>query len=141
MNKRKLKLIKYGISEHRYMELQSFCRQYGEWQKKLQNKDCALGSPKYDGMPKSGHNSDSTADLAIMRAVLTEKMEMVDRCIEKAACGMDKFLRLSVCDGVPLGVLKGKYGLPCERSAFFDMRRYFYYLLNQEMENLEKKLF
>ena len=70
MNKRDLKLDKYGISGKRYKELCGFCEQYPEWQNELKEKTNTVHSIEITDMPIYHGNADVTANLATRRTEL-----------------------------------------------------------------------
>ena len=67
----------YDISKERYKELLYFCKQYKTWKAELETED-ALQSPCLSGMPRSGKTSDTTANLAIARAGLSHKCQIIE---------------------------------------------------------------
>ena len=144
MNKRNLKLDKYGISGSRYKELCGFCEQYPEWQSFLIHKTDTLASPQITDMPIPSHNnSDKTGDLAIKKAFYEKKCEIIERCAYQADNDIWRYLIKSVCYKVPMNYLVSYDEMPCSKSAFYEKRRYFFYLLDIEhrnlFENTEKK--
>lgn len=132
MNKRKLKLDKYGISGKRFKELSGFCEQYPEWKKELECLTDAVKSPQADGIGSfSGDTSDTTANLAIRRQQLSEKCELVERVALQASEELAGYIIKNVCFELPLRYLICVEGMPCSERAFYDKRRYFFYLLDR----------
>lgn len=133
MNKRQLRLDKYGISKFRYNELKNFCLQYPEWRDELEYKKDTVKSQQIDGMPSSpaGNNSDQTGDLAIRRAELSRKCEMIEKTAIKADSELYPYIIKSVCYDEPMWYLRDILGMGCENNAFYDARRYFFYLLDK----------
>lgn len=134
MNKRRLRLEKHGISKYRYGELRNFCLQYPEWLNELQSSPDALKSKQIDGMPMqpTGGNSDQTGNLAIRHVELRERCEMVERAAMQASSGLYQYIIRSVCYDEPMWYLRDVMGMPCSKDAFYDARRYFFYLLDKE---------
>lgn len=132
MNKRKLNLEKYGISEKRYKELSGFCEQYPEWKKELRNKSDTLASSVITGMPAvSPTNTDATANLAIRRVDLQKKCELIENTAIQASADLYKYIIKSVCYEISVDYLITCEEMPIGKSAFYEIRRYFFYLLNK----------
>ena len=134
MRKRDLRLDKYGISNSRYRELRAFCLQYPEWKNELAFEKDAVRSVNSDGIKKGSSISDTTGNLAMRRIKLQEKCRIVDECLNIAGKDLKKYLYASVCEDKPLPYIDGKMQIPCERSTFYDMRRYFFYILDQKKD-------
>lgn len=132
MNKRNLRLENYGISAKRYKELCGFCEQYPEWKSQLHHLTDTLCGAKFSDMPHSGNRtSDPTSELAIKRAVLSEKCDLIEKTAEDVDPYLAKYLIQSVCYEASLTYLHTYAEMPCSRSAFYDARRYFFYLLDK----------
>lgn len=133
MNKRALKLEKYGISKKRYKELCGFCEQYPEWKAFLANNIDALKSKEIDGMPYSnvGLLSDQTASLAIKRAEIQNKVDLIENTAKEASPEMWELIIKSVCYEVPFWYIRDIINAPISRVPFYDIRRYFFWLLDK----------
>lgn len=132
MDKRKLKLDNYGISSKRYKELCGFCEQYPEWKAKLENDTNTMKSKVITDMPITfGGKSDPTSDLAINRALLQKKCDLIEDVARKASNDLWTYIIDSVCYEFPLSYLQTIKNMPCSRAAFYDVRRYFFYLLDK----------
>lgn len=133
MNKRTATLGKYGISRERRKELYAFCRQYSEWKEKLEVLGMFPKAQCIDGMPFARTNSvhDVTADAAIKRASLEEKIKLIEDTAKEAAPDMWQLLIKNVCYGKNFYYLRDVIGAPISQSAFADRRKYFMILLNE----------
>lgn len=131
MNKRNLKLEKYGISGKRYKELCGFCEQYPEWINELKYKRDAVKSIEITDMPIYHNNSDSTCKLAISRTEIQKKCELIEQTAIQASAEMYQYIIKSVCYEVPVTYLISYEGMPMSKSAFYELRRYFFYLLDE----------
>lgn len=137
MNKRKLD--KYEISSKRYKELCAFCEQYPEWKEKLKNEVFIQGV-KYDDSPKpSNHdNSDTTARHALRMLKMKRNCELIEKiakeATKKANDDLWKYIVKSACYEVTYRYMKAYDEIPIERSAFFEYKRYFFYLLDKEKD-------
>ena len=132
MSKRKLKLSKYGISGKRYKELCGFCEQYPEWKKKLADYTYISGIRYHD---KPEIKGDGISDPTFNSAVRIERYEGNCKLIEETAKNTDKelweYIIKSVCYEVPLTYLISVEKMPLSQSAFYERRRYFFYLLDK----------
>lgn len=133
MNKRKLKLEKYGISSKRYKELCGFCEQYPDWLLWLKHNNDTLSGRGMDGMPHSKTNStsDETASLAIKRATIQAKIDLIEKTAKEASPDLWQYIIKSVCYEQPFWYIRDIMEAPINRSSFYDHRRYFFYLLDQ----------
>lgn len=134
MKKRALTLQKYGISSKRYKELCGFCEQYPEWKKELLELEPSVKSQRIDGMPYSQTNniSDETADLAIKRTALLNKIELVEETAKEASQEMWEYIIKSACYEQPFWYLRDVAKIPMSHATFSDRRRYFFYLLSKK---------
>lgn len=132
MNKRTMGYEKYGISKKRYKELSGFCEQYPEWKKELEMKDSTLKSPQLTGMPVTHSNADVTGELAVRRATLEEKCRLIEDTAKEASEELKSYIIKSVCYELTFPQLQLSEGIPCGHAAFYDARKYFFYLLNKK---------
>ena len=138
MNKRDLRLEKYGISNKRYKELCGFCEQYPEWKEALKNH-AFLSGVQYSDMPHSPNvgTSKKTEEDAIKLVIQMSNCELIERVAKEADEEFWQYLIKAVCYEVPLTYLQTVEGMPLEKSVFYDRRRYFFYLLDKA-KNSEK---
>lgn len=132
INKRKLNLKKYGISKYRYNELYAFCRQYPEWKQKLDDLESNIRGIEYTGMPVYHSNADTTKNIAIKRAELSDKVDLIDNIAQEASPDLADYLIKNICYEMSYNYLTTVGGLACSQSAFFDHRRYFFWLLDKK---------
>ena len=133
MNKRDLKLGKYGISGKRYKELCGFCEQYPDWKKELTNH-AYISAVQYGDEPKpSNHdNSDATAKHALKMLRYRRNVELIERVAKEADSEYWEFLIKAICYEVPITYLISMEGMNLSQSSFYDRRRFFFYLLDAE---------
>ncbi|MBR1851564.1 MAG: hypothetical protein IJ794_00080 [Lachnospiraceae bacterium] len=132
MNKRKLSLEKYGISGKRYKELCGFCEQYPDWINELKYHHDTVAGREITGMPIPPHNnSDQTGNLAVRRMELQKKCELIEQTAIQASADMYQYIIKSVCYEVPVTYLISCENMPLGKSAFYELRRYFFYLLDK----------
>ena len=133
MNKRGLRLEKYGISRKRYKELCGFCEQYPDWKIELGYHIDTLKGKDLDGMPypPAGNTSDPTAALAVKRVELEEKVSLIEKAAKQAAPDLWQYIIKSVCYEQPFWYIRDIMKIPCSERSFYDQRRYFFYLLDR----------
>ena len=131
MNKRNLNLERYGISGKRYKELCGFCEQYPEWKNQLKYNKDTVKSLEITDMPITHNNSDATGNLAIKRTELEKKCQLIEETAEQAGEDLSQYIIKSVCYEGPVTYLIACEGMPLGKSAFYEMRRHFFYLLDQ----------
>lgn len=132
MQRRDLKLDKYNISLNRYRELLYFCRQYPEWKDELRyNTDC-LKSPDLTGQPKSTEITDQTSRLAIRRAELASKCELIEQAAIKADEEVYQYIIKNITDeNAGYNYLRMILRLPMGRNQFYEARRRFFWILDK----------
>jgi len=133
MNKRKLRLEKYGISNKRYKELCGFCEQYPEWKQELENYSY-LSAINYSGMPKSPNKGQSnpTEETAIRMEKLLGNCLMIEETAKNVDEDYWKFIIWSACYEEPVSYLQTVRDMNLGKSAFYEKRRYFFYLLDKK---------
>lgn len=137
MNKRELKLESYGISSKRYKELCGFCEQYPEWKQELESQMNTLKSPQISDMPVYHDNSDATANLALKRAEMDSNCVVIEETARIACKELSAYIIKSVCYEEPFWYLRDIMQIPCGQSTFYDMRRYFFFLLDQNKRKMD----
>lgn len=130
MNKRQINLEKYGISGKRYKELCGFCEQYPEWVRELRYTRDTVRGHKITDMPVSHGNTDVTGNLAVKRTELEAKCNLIEKTAVQAGKELSQYLIKSVCYEIPVNYLISYEEMPISKSAFYEMRRYFFCLLN-----------
>ena len=131
MNKRQLNLAKYGISGKRYKELCGFCEQYPDWIEELKYNTDTVRSIEITDMPTAHGNSDATCNLASKRVELQKKCELVEQTAIQASAEFYQYIIKSVCYEAPISYLIAYDEMPCSKATFYDIRRYFFYLLDE----------
>lgn len=132
MNKRELNLSKHGISGKRYKELCGFCEQYPEWIDKLKYKTDTVKSKEITDMPIPPFGSnDKTGNLATERVELQKKCELIEQTAIEASADLYQYIIKAVCYEVPVQYLISVEEMPLGKSAFYELRRYFFFLLDK----------
>ncbi len=135
MNKRNLRLDKYGISKKRYKELCGFCEQYPEWKFKIGN-NLTLSGVSYSNTPRSNTNNTShpTEDAAIKIERYTAYCNLIENVAQQVDPVNWKHLIAGICGGKSVTWLIGVDDMHLSKSAFYERRKYFFYLLDKEKE-------
>ena len=65
---------------------------------------------------------------------LQEKIEKVDSTIKEVSEGMDRYIKLAVCNGFTFTQLTtGKYRMPLNSNKFGEIKHRFYYVLSNKI--------
>ena len=124
---------KYYIPKEDYLTAIHYSLRYPLWLAEVKNKADTSKAIRYDEEKvQTSGDSDTTADAAIKISEITEKINFIDGIIRKVAPDMEYWLRLGVCYGLTFDQLKGKK-MPCERDAYYFMRRHYYYELSKKI--------
>ena len=125
---------KYYIPKEDYLTAIHYSLRYPLWKDEVEimaDTSKAIAYDKDKVQSSSGYDSTFEAAVRIVESDKQHKMQIIDDTIKQVANGMDYWLRLGVCYGLTFDQLKGK-GLPCERDAYYLMRRkYIYYLVQR----------
>ena len=112
------------ISKNRYYELRYFCRQYHEW---VKEKNEMKIFPDGDF---SQNLSDPTGETATKLAVLSYKIDAVDKCIDEVAPEIGDWLKESVTNGKGYNNL---VDVPCSKEYFYVRYKAFFSRLNNSV--------
>lgn len=117
----------YWIPKNRYYELKYFCFQFWEWQKRR---------AQLDGLA-TRENRDPTEEEAIKRTALSHRIEMVMSAMDVATKDHPEIyedLLYGVTRGYSYDSMSTKKVLPMGRDAYYNIYRYFFYLLHRARE-------
>ena len=109
------------MTANRYRELKYFCLQYPEKVKKIMGMSYLTGRI-YDGMPKGGGSSDSTADIAIEIGILKDDTTLIVQTAQQVGKCFYQELMDNVTKGVPWEYLD----MPMSRRSFYRMKDDFF---------------
>lgn len=132
-NVRPLNKDKYNISKHRFLELYHFCMQYKEWKAELEALTDTVKAIGYSGEIKGSSMKSVTEELAMKRAELSKKCEL----IEQTAIEADPELYQYIIEGVTEEYASYKYlsatmKIPCSQNTYYERRKKFYWLLSEK---------
>lgn len=124
---------KWWLPKYRYLELRYFALQYPWWKKEYAEMGDGLVSKTATDLYLNGSKlADRTAELAIRRKGLSDKMIMVEQAAVEADSELYSYILKAVTEGATFVALKALYQMPCERDMFYDRRRKFYWLLSKK---------
>ncbi|MCH1972612.1 hypothetical protein MCI89_09695 [Muricomes sp. OA1] len=133
-NKRPLNENKYNISKHRFLELYHFCMQYNEWRNELKYNKDTVRSIGISDMPTSRNGGDATADLAMRRAELRRKCELIEQTAIEADPEIYEYIIKGVSnDWATYPYMQTVMKIPCSRNTYYNRRRKFFWLLSKKI--------
>ena len=126
-------LRKFNISPKRYKELCGFCEQYPEWKEEIKNYSFNKGI-SFSAEPKSKTNNKSnpTEEAALRLSDNISNCELIERVAKEADPEFWVAIIKSACYEVSVTYLISYDNLSLSKSAFYNRRRYFFYLLDKE---------
>lgn len=126
---------KYWISKHRYYELNHFCLQYPEWKKAHRSLTASMRQSGSIIKPaKTTGHADPTAKCAEQAAYYLARMELVENAAKETSATLSKYIFLSVTRGLNYDYLKTRLDIPCDKDTYYELRRRFFWLLDQTRE-------
>ena len=128
--KKDLMLDKYGISRNRYRELASFCLQYPEWKRKLEQ--CYTLNAVQSGGVSSSNISDTTASAAMKAMRYRDYIDLIETTCQEADPVTWECLLQAVTRGTTYDKLMTRTRIPQNRRDFYTARRRFFYLLSEK---------
>ena len=133
MNKRELRLDKYGISKKRFKELCGFCEQYPEWKMRISN-GLSVSGVSYSPTPRSITNAihQPTEEMAIKLERYMANCDLIESIAKKTDEVNWRHLINGICGGRSVTWLIAVDNMPLSKTAFYERRKYFFYLLDKE---------
>lgn len=124
---------KYYIQKEDYLNALHFCLRYPTWVAVLSTDPDTSKAIAYDQeRVQTSGDSDPAAEIAIKRAEIAKKKQLVDDIIHEVAPEFEKYLRLGVCYGMPEWQLESM-GMPCGKDLYYERRRKFYWMLSNKI--------
>lgn len=123
--RRQMKLSDYNITRAKYNELKYFCMQYNEKKREL-HKGYGLGNVINDGMPKGNIPGNPVESTAIRNTMLQSDIEMIEQTAVEADSEIYQWIIKNVTEGLPYEYMD----VPINRTDFYSIRKYFFYLLS-----------
>lgn len=123
---------KYWIDKHRHYELKHFCLQYPEWKRAYRAFDNPnLPLSMIERVPTSNLPGDPTAKRAMMKALYSERISLVERAAKEADSYLHKYILKAVTENLSYTYLKSRLNIPCGRDMYYDRYRRFFWLLSE----------
>lgn len=122
-----------------------FALQYPKWKRQYAEYiGSAIKAADYDDKPRGTGTSDPTARIAMRSSILRSNIDLIECTALTAGRDVAEYLLYAVTnEGVTYNYLKSgkcKLGkIPCGRNQYYQMRRLFYYLLSQKLEEMNVK--
>lgn len=123
---------KYWIDKHRHYELKHFCLQYPTWKKAyadFSNPNVALST--IERIPTSNLPGDPTAKRAVMKAHLSERINLIERAAKEADTYLYDYILKGVTEQLSYTYMKSRLGIPCSKDTYYDRYRRFFWLLSE----------
>lgn len=118
------------LSSERTMELEHFCKQYKEWQKKLNDISFLKGAP--DVMVVDTNTGDPVGTLVELRDIYLRKIDMITQSASESDAVLAPYILKSVTEGLDYNKLRVQTDVPCNQKEFYRLRRKFFYILSQK---------
>ena len=123
---------RYYIDKHRHYELKHFCLQYPTWKKAYIDLDnLGISVSTIERIPSSNLPGDPTAKRAVVKAQLTERIEMIERVAKEADDYLWRYILKAVTENLSYTYLKSKLDIPCGKDMYYDRYRKFFWLLSK----------
>lgn len=124
---------KYYLPKETFLMVVHYCKQYPLWDDELSALTDTSKAIAYDtDRVQVSPDSDPTSELAIRRAGISQKKDMVDNTAKRVAGRMWKWLLLGVCYDYPYYYL-AEHGIPCGKDLYYKLRRRFYYEIAKQV--------
>ena len=118
----------FYISRHRTMELEHFCRQYKEWQQKLNDISFFTGPP--DVVIYDTNTGDPVGTLVELRERYFHNIERVITSASESDSVLAPYILKAVTEGMSYDQLRASNDVPCNQKEFYKLRRKFFYILS-----------
>lgn len=123
---------KYWIDKHRHYELKHFCLQYPTWKKVYVDlDDISMSLSKMEKIPTSNLPGDPTAKRAMVKAQLSERIDMIETIAREADDYLWRYILKAVTENLSYTYLKTRLGIPCGKDMYYDRYRKFFWLLSK----------
>ena len=99
--------------------------QYNEKKREL-HKGYGLGNVINDGMPKGNIPGNPVESTAIRNTMLQSDIEMIEQTAVEADSEIYQWIIKNVTEGLPYEYMD----VPINRTDFYSIRKYFFYLLS-----------
>ena len=133
------------IDKYAFRTAYYFALQYPKWKRQYaEYMGAAVKAVDYDDMPRGSGTGDPTSRIAMRSSILRGNIDLVECTALIAGRDLAEYLLYAVTnEGITYNYLQsGRFKLgriPCGRNQYYQMRRLFYYLLSQKLEEMNVK--
>lgn len=118
---------KYYLPKETFLMVIHYCKQYPTWKAELEAMTDTSRAITYDqDRVQTSNDSDPTSELAMRRAEISRKKELVEQTAKEVAGSMWHWLILGVCHDHPFHYLDHR-GIPCGKDLYYKLRQKFYF--------------
>lgn len=133
------------IDKYAFRTAYYFALQYPKWKRQhAEYVGAAVKAVDYDDMPRGSGTGDPTSRIAMRSSILRSNIDLVECTALIAGRDLAEYLLYAVTnEDITYNYLRSgrsKLGrIPCGRNQYYQMRRLFYYLLSQKLEEMNVK--
>ena len=128
---------KYWLSNAAFYQAYYFALRYQEFKDTLEEMGDGSRGLSYDPQPHGSASKSSLEDLAIRRARISAKVDIIESACRLADAELYPWLIKAVSNNdVGYDYLYYQLGIPCSRGTFYERRRKFYYILSHKLDEL-----
>lgn len=133
------------IDKYAFRTAYYFALQYPSWkQQYAKTVGQAIKAVDYDDMPHGTSTGDPTPRIAMRASILRANIDLIERTALIAGRDLAEYILYAVThEGTTYNYLRGERcqigRIPCGRNQYYQMRRLFYYLLSQSLEEMNSK--
>ena len=122
---------KYYLPPKEYQYAVSYALMRDEWAAEIRAIRDQSKAIRYDVDKVQTSNAVNITEAAAIDVIeLEQKIEKIDRTIEKVSEGLDDFIKLAVCNGFTFTQLTtGRHRMPINQNKFGEIKHKFYYEL------------
>lgn len=122
---------KWYLPKECYRLAVEYALNYDQWQAEIRSLEDHSTAIRYDkDKVQSAYTGSPTEAAALKISDLQAKVDKIDQAIAEASEGMDKYIRLHVCNEYTYYQLThGAHRMPLNKNEFGEIRRHFYYIL------------
>lgn len=117
----------YHLPKETFLMVIHFCKQYPDWERELEVLSDSSKGISYDQeRVQATNDSDPTSDLAVKRAAISRKKDMIDQVAKEVGGSLWEWLILGACYDHPYYYLAQR-GIPCGKDLYYKIRRQFFF--------------
>ena len=117
------------LSKPEYLSAKYYALRYGDWLQEYNALSSSVSSVVLDGMPHGSGVGNPTEGLAIRRAEIKKKLDLIEKTAEEADKEFSKFILRRAINDESFERMNLNDGLYCSQRTFYRKMHAFYYLL------------